>query len=370
MKNNNNFNKKGVSSTLFSIALIAIIGLSIVAGLSFLGGRAGTQQTAIVGPTQVQVAQTGKASNLRVFAEDLEAATTSQLAIPAYCWDVNAPNTIVGGSAGTTTSATTTTAISPVSVGQKLKCIAFNATYTGDIVDITLVDEGGATVKLPIHRGCFNRDIAVQLFDQRNIELGASDGGLTNNFTAGASGSETGWTVEVRVNGTDCSYNLAGLYANTISDTETNITSLDVGGSITLTRVGSRPNTPATLKKTPYSFQSIKAQDDFVFMVTASGEGSSSGTDGLGRAISAIRLQDGDKIVFGGGVLLADGSGCGTTAGTNNFTFNTLDGNHFVSVKTGTQGQVLFGVENDAASPADLGVPTKASLRQTCSTQG
>lgn len=274
-----------------------------------------------------ETSNVGKSAIARATAIDLQENTKAQVAVPAYFYKVDKDGNFVeyvGQTGARTLSATESTSITPVNIGDKICGVSFNSTggangingYYGNVgcIDIQV---GGETLVLEANRIC--RQNQLQGYLKTNLNQ------LGRNLTAGASQANSFTTLELRINGTDCAYNLGGFYVDVIAGT--NIQDISMDDSIT------KGGKTTKLTETNVNLKRLSGTDDYVFELA-----------------EPMILKEYDTLNTGSFTILADGDGCSTAEGVN---VTAFDKANFQS--TGSGKPILFGIEDDQVSPADVG---------------
>lgn len=338
------------------ILIIAVLIIGTFSFFSYLESRKQTaiqeKQTALLAKEQAKTPEdksattnVGKSAIARSTAVDLQSNTKAQVGVPAYFYTRNQDGTFkeyVGQSGTRTLSASDSTSVTPVNIGDRLCGRAFNATggvsgtvgYYGDekCIDIKV---GGETLRLEVDRIC--RTNQMQGYLKTNLNA------LGQNLTAGASQANSFETLELRVNGTDCAYNLGGFYVDIVS-TASNIQDVGMG------EVATKGATTAKVMETNKNLKRLTAVDDYVFELD-----------------KPILMKEYETVKTGSFTILADGDGCSTAEGVN---VTAFDVSGYQSV-TDDKLPLLSGIEDDQTSPVDVGgadIPIVSSGRGTSGT--
>jgi len=321
-----NFNKKASGYQTF---LLSLIGLAVVVGVIGLftfqvrqTAFQEEQRLADQEKTPADVSADNKAGNvvvLKSYATDNEANNkNTQIAVPAKFYTKKADGSFdqwIGGSAGYTLSASATTSVSPATIGQKVYGRAFNGTgtligYYGDENSIEVKTEGDS-IALVSHAICRANQMQGLIY-----KTGSS---TDKNLSLGASGADTFAQTKLRVNSTDCAYNLAGFTVDTTSGTNVNLVQLTADTS--------------PLSRQSISLQRIKEKDDYVFVLD-----------------TPKMLHENEAYFTGTLSVTADADGCSSEEGLN---LTAFDKAPFTSAISGKG--IEEGFEDDQVSPSDVG---------------
>ena len=341
--------KKGQGVVIVIILIFAVLAISIFGFLSYTETRKQTalaeKQTALLAKEETKTVEeksestnVGRSAIARASALDLQSNTQSQVAVPAYFYKIDKDGKFIeyiGQTSARTLSASDSTSVTPVVIGDKICGIGFNTTGGGaggtagyygldKCIDIKV---GGETMILDVHRTCRQDQLQGYLVDTRD--------NVGSNLTAGVSASNNFKAIELRVNGTDCAYNLGGWYVDVPAGT--NI--LDIGlsgitdfGSSTVlsgkTKDGDIVETNRVLKR-------VRTQSEYVFELD-----------------EPLLINEYDQIKTGAFSILADGDGC--SAGTDNVNISSFDIAKYQSAKQANR-PILQGIEDDQDSPVDVG---------------
>jgi hypothetical protein len=270
----------------------------------------------------------GKASTVHTNIYD-RASSTPNTAIRSPYYIVSKENGafLVDGSASSASSRTATS----TSVGKVLRGIAFNGTYYG-VWNEFCVDKEQVDLDLEAYKIAQGIEITLKGNDSVSDAITDVYGG-TANFVA------TIEKIEIKSNDTYKVFDLAGIYMDTVA--ETNVSTVTMGTpalSVTknsiVPRYGIEFPAASTIVLDPVNirFERVKSKTDFVWEIT-----------------TPVRMFQSDKVVFGQIQITFDGDGVGTDEVMGIYAF---DKQHYRSVK---ENAVLYGVETDAASPADVG---------------
>lgn len=277
--------KKGAVGTNLILGGLFLVVVILACSVIYFGVQ---QQTAVVEeedkPVEDKSAErkAGEITVLKTWAVDKQANTETQIKVPAYFWLEDASGNFIswiGGTSGYTLSATTTTSVSPVTIGTIVNGIAFNRSFYGEKQQKEIKIEG-EQMKLNSHTICNNGKGGLEILlydDQTNID---------KNISVPASQSESYDYLRFKNNGTDCAYNLAGFMFDIVS--ASNISTIAMKSDADYTSVS----------KSNIAIERKKDEDDFVFALS-----------------SPVMLKEGEKWYSGTLTVTADGDGCSSTAG-------------------------------------------------------
>ena len=324
-------NKKAQSAAMWIVIvlIVGILGTSMFSLVSDSRKQTALQEDqankeAVQTPEQASAASNvGDAAVVKVTAQDREQNdATTQVAVPAWFYFANkADNSFkgwLGQGAATTLSATAATTISP-SVGDYICGKAFNGTggsmgYYGDQVCEEITKVSGQTIVLPTHRTCDSTQLQGVILDNRD--------NTNSNISVGASSTNSFKQIEVRVNGTNCAYNLGGFAVDLNSNT--NIDKVELGSNAVYGTLGLYDKT----------ITRIKTKSEFAFTLE-----------------TPKMLHENEYFYAGSLAVTADADGCTTPEAVN---VTTFDVGQFKSSK-GTG--IMTGIEDDQQSPVDVGAP-------------
>lgn len=341
-------NKKAQSKVPTGVwVILSIVLIVAVGGFGFMAYQS-QKQTALeeqrqkaelAKPTETASIESnvGKVAVLKASATDKENNNpNTQVAVPARFWKANKDGIWetfasggaqykkytgsfkewIGSSATVALSSTTTTSISPVNVGDIVCGSAFNGTGTsvsfiGETSCVELATEA-ESLKLPTHTGCTATQLQGVIYS-----TGSTTG---QNISVGVNGDNSFDKVYLRVNSTDCAYNLGGFYVDTTSGT--NVDDINLGSE-------TKP-----LTKSNKAIKRIKEKDDYVFELDA-----------------PLLMHENEKFYTGSLSVSADGDGCSPAERLN---VSAYDSAQYLPIA----GLALAsGAEDDQSSPADVGSP-------------
>lgn len=309
-------NKKGSGAVtiLLSILVIAVVGLGAFVVYNSVQQTALAKADASKTPAQVSLdTKTGDVAVLKAYDVDKEANSETQKSIQSYFWLQKADGTFdrwIGGVSGFSLSASSTTSVSPVSVGDSVYGIAFNSSMYGTIGNKVMTTESNE-MKLESNKIC-NTPLELLLYNDQ-----AQTG---KNLSVGASMAESYDYMRFKVNATDCAYNLAGFMFDTVS----------IGSNVSTIAVESDAKY-TSIAKSGKSIERAKDTDDFVFALS-----------------TPVMLHEGQKWFSGVVKVTADGDGCHGEA----ISIYAFDEAPFVD-KDGVG--IKTGWEDNQATPADVG---------------
>lgn len=300
---------------LIAILLVAVSGVGVIT--FYAQKQTGLQEKEETQTTEEasESKNAGEITVLKSWAVDKQANTETQVLVPAYYYLKNEDGSFdkwIGGTSGYTLSATATTSVSPVVIGQTVYGTAFNGSYYGDENSQKIQIEG-EQLKLDVHSIC-PKGLEMKIFDETNNEA--------KNLSVGASQSNSFDRLKFRNNNSDCAYNLAGFYID-LTSTGSNITTIVIDGDASYTGI----------TKTSTSLEREKDKDDLVYALD-----------------SPIMLKESQKWFSGDVTVTADGDGC-TNQGES---VNVYAFDEAKFLKKDGSG-IGSGWENDADSPADVG---------------
>ena|SRR3990167_6504671 len=255
----------------------------------------------------------GKSATVSIQARDSGADdVTTRRGVPVYIVDSDGTY-VETGSSSTTASGAATQFTSGMKVSDKpYKITAFNNTWgsVSGLQDVMLTSQS-PNVDVSVY--LMSHSLEMTLYDSDDNALARS----ASNLTLGAGETKAYTKLRIKNNLTNSGFNLYGLYfdldANTnVSAIQINDAKVDVEGSMSLSSVTTDDKT--WKMKTPTILYEFSQLDIGTIQVTADGDG--------------------------------------TALDTDSFTLYAVDGAYFYSAKG--KG-VLFGPENDATSPADVG---------------
>lgn len=345
--------KKAQGVAIVVILIIAVLAISLFGLGSYIESRKQTalaeKQTALLQKEDKKTVEEksettniGKSAIARASALDLQSNTQAQVGVPAYFYTVDKDGKFkeyVGQTSARTLSATDSTSITPVVIGDKLCGRVFNTTggqggeigYYG-IEKCTDIQVGGETLILDSHRIC--RINQLQGYLKTNLNA------LGRNLTAGVSQANSFASIELRINGTDCAYNLGGFYVDTSAGT--NIQDVGMGEAVT------KGATTSKLTETNLNLKRLSAIDDYVFELD-----------------EPILIKEYETVITGAFTILADGDGCSSAEAVNVTAFDVAP---YQSAKLAGRPIITKGIEDDQVSPVDVGgadVPIVSSGRGT-----
>jgi len=206
--------------------------------------------------------------------------------------------------------------------GRKYIAIAFNDTYLGIEKEIEVTKDESFPVDLEVYKHCLGMEV---LFYDRNSP--------NKNLTLVAGGQDDFDSVEVKNNGTDCAYNYAGMYFNTV--VESNISNIDMKGASGYNNIK---------KQSGMAINRVKEKDDYVFLLV----------DDEGQPDPQLLLE-GEKWVSGLVTVSASGSYVSTTDDcVEAFIFDYAPE---VSAKPDSVPPVIWGYEDNQQTTTDVGAP-------------
>jgi len=255
----------------------------------------------------------GKSATVSIQARDSGADdVTTRRGVPVYIVDSDGTY-VETGSSSTTASGAATQFTSGMKVSDKpYKITAFNNTWgsVSGLQDVMLTSQ---SPNVDVNVYLMSHSLEMTLYDSDDNALARS----ASNLTLGAGETKAYTKLRIKNNLTNSGFNLYGLYfdldANTnVSAIQINDAKVDVEGSMSLSSVTTDDKT--WKMKTPTILYEFSQLDIGTIQVTADGDG--------------------------------------TALDTDSFTLYAVDGAYFYSAKG--KG-VLFGPENDATSPADVG---------------
>lgn len=338
-KNKMQYNKKAQSG--LAIAIVAVLAVVVITGVIW-GGFQLNKQTALKEEELMlakekaskpieQKSEESKAGDIVVVqatANDLQDNNNAQISVPSFFYTrdegTGAFKEYVGGTAGFTLSSSATTSIKPVTIGSYLCGTAFNSTggasgtvgYYGK-EKCKKIQTEGENFQLEVNRICRQNQLQGYLITNLNA--------LGQNLTGGVSQSNSFARLEMRVNGTDCAYNLGGWYVDVIAGT--NIQDVSMEDAV------AKGATIVKLEETNVNFKRLSDTDNYVFEVE-----------------NPILMKEYETVKSGSFTILADGDGCSTAEPVN---VTAFDKSNFQSSKSGRP--LLSGYEDDQTSPADIG---------------
>lgn len=322
------FRKSKMAQSAAVIAILSLLLVSVVSGITYFGWQINKQTSLQEEQAQADKEKTpedksvasksGEVTVLKVYAQDKESNTNAQVAVPAFFYTKKDGifGDYIGSSASTTLSATASTSISPVTIGSTVCGNPFNGTGTnvgfyGEEKCQEIKTEG-ETLQLDTHTICTAIQMQGLLF---------SDSTTTNaNMSLGTSGSNSFDHVEIRVNGTDCAYNLAGFYVDTIA--ATNLDNIDLGSDT------------SSMTEKNVKIQRVKEKANYVFELD-----------------TPLMMHENVKYKTGSLTLKADGDGCSTSEAIN---ISAFDKSSSQSAK-GSRPILSGRIEDDQDSPVDVG---------------
>ena len=291
----------------------------------------------------------GKAATFKVFAVDEEAENSNKLATTAYCWVKGKEGTLLDGGS-VSLSSTTATSVGGVVVGDTIECIAYNETateegYYGLLKSLSIVDEN-EQLELPVRR--HTESLLMEIWDNGDALT------LQNNITVGASATQSLDKIKVELNTTNVALHL-GAFAMDVP-VGTNITDITMASTASVNRNGEPAvdlGSTVTITESSATPTRLREQSNFYFRVTSNKE-------------DYFVLEEYDFIETGAISISSDGDGCGGIDGNaDTIVIIALDWAPYQSVQTATKDQILFGVENNEATPVDIGADD-FSVTVTC----
>lgn len=304
--------KKGMSgmSVFLVVAVLAVISLL---GFSVFGPST-VQQTALQVPAEERslAVNTGQIASVKMKAVDKESSTLAQVSVPAYVWNSKDPSHLLNDA--TVLSASTTTAVNSVSIGDNICYTAFNASFYGDVACKTISAQSDL-LEIPVHA------VATSALIETYYKASIGDVNDELNISLGANQADSFTKLRIQNNNSNEMLNLKALVVDTV--VRSNISDATV--------LGMEENSalPARLIATD--------QANYRFDLP-----------------NALALREFEDFITGTFTLKADGDGC-NGVNTENVVLRWLDESRFKSVKGADAGSIALGVEDNANSPADVG---------------
>ena len=331
----------GILALLFISSVAVWIGLKIPSAQEQALG--GTEESA---KTIAAATNVGKASSVRFFAYDLEAASTSTpTSVPLYVQDDGGSMVVDGTVLGTTTRTVANTEI-----GKTLKFSAFNTssypslvpyTSNGQVIDPMNYKVVGESPSVDVYTHAIATGMSIQLIDDTTFTTSDATGEL--NVTAAASTTSTDFSrVRIENNATDAAYQLGVIWLDTV--VSTNVSSTDLIGTATVSGVANKASTQiVTSTLDAKARQRIQDQDDYIWEID---------DDPVTAGNQPIMLHEADYINTGTLSVTLDGDGCTATV-DDSLTLRIGDKSSFRSAKSASIVHNAFS--NDADSPVDVG---------------
>jgi hypothetical protein len=323
-------NNKGQAATwiFLVVFILAVLG----AGVYLFGGFGKEGQTVIQQQTAQQAAQatkSGDISTIGVYVNDISNNDIStKTAVPVYC--MGDDNVFI---IDNTASSKTAEITGKTTYGKTVTCWAFNTSVqTKDPITIT-VDEEYEHVIIESYKVPVNAQI---LFYTDTL---ANNG--VNVTGVGASGTGTFNKMRFKNNETDVILPVAGFYLDTV--TGSNISSIDMVGSATVSGVSGKPSVEVVRSSLSTNVNSRKGIFDQVFEI-------SDGVDEDGRHLPLL-LEENDYLETGSVSVLATSNGCIGT-GTNALDLVTPYAFTKGYYRSAIGSSIKYGHETDAQSPA------------------
>lgn len=319
---------------IFGVVALLVIVVVIFGGIYYNGAQ---QQTALEEQNRIELAkieaqkagqvvapsEVGKIGLFKVNTYNRQADNANTLvAITSglYVWDLITGAFIADG---VTTSTSARTSVSGTQ-GKTYKSLAYTTgSYYGDIKEKPLGEF--TDLDLDVHASC--NTILVKSYDT-SLANGKNLTGI------GANGEGYFEKFKIKNNNTNCAYNFAGLYFDTI--VTSNISKITV-------EEGKHPFYNKATDGNPIAIERVKELDDFVWMVDA---------DSVKTGYQPVFLQEYDEFDTGNVVVKADGDGCvGNLDEVDVYSFDKA------SVRSNVIGGTILEnvVEDDAVTPADVG---------------
>lgn len=283
-----------------------------------------TAQTVLTGEAtpeqlaQAQLAQTlGKPAIFKVMAEDVGSSTRAKVVPPTYCWLNQDDTQLIADALAITT---TGTSVSTVTSGDTVNCDAFNATVYS--VGNSLKSDGNDLLVIPVKAVASSLDI--KLLDQNNNLMTTSY--KYNASAMGVNGVFSFDYIKIWANDTYASWNFKAI-------------AIDVPQASNLTTIAlANGDARGQFEAGKLAVQRLKGTSDYVFS--------------LG---SAVMMDYNDIFKTGALTLTADGDGMVGSGNAETVTLRFLDEQKFRSNVNSGSKAILSGVEDNAATPADVG---------------
>lgn len=210
------------------------------------------------------------------------------------------------------TASSTTRVSQKVTRGESYSYVAFNGSYYGDIRRNVVINADNDDVDLEAHAIC-RSGLDIKLYDE---SLKTDRPNIT-----GVGANQKGSMEKMRVdhNDSNCAYNLAGFYFDTVSTS--NISNIELSGK------------DSAISSSNIGIERVKEYDDYVFELN-----------------TPVMMEDGDTYDTGKITVEADGDGCAAEL----VTVYAFDKAHSRS-QTAGKGILENVIESDAPSPADVG---------------
>lgn len=292
--------KKGSAYANILLTIIVILGITAVVGIPM--GWYEQEQTTPTG--HAPPSKVGDLTSFKLTVED-DGDNPTRYAGTGYCYDVSKPTTLIsGGSVSLSASASTT--VSPVTIGQTIECVAFDSSHQGVPERMTLKTEGEEMILSSKNITGTAGDWSFNIYEDGAKETTKSlivPAGTSDKFDKFILGSEA----------TDTGFNLKEICLGSNS-TSSEISSITLNGLTAQTRI-------------PYS---LRNSADFCF-----------------KYDSANFIRDFNE-------LIVDTIKITTTASftaPENVTGYFLDEAHFEKVA----GGIGFDVQDDTVTPATTG---------------
>ena len=307
-------NNKGKASSMawFAIIFVVIATVAII-GLLYRS----TQQQAVVIEKTVTgeggvtpILGTGTAATYKLFTKDAQSDTLARVAVPITCWDKNDPTELLADAARTDPGSALT--ISGTNVNGVYVCEGFNATWYPVRDEYKIPQE---SVSRTVDVNIISRDVNITVYDKNGISFGV----LNDRYNmSGMSSQATGTWDRIQIKNTDTDSMLNIKMIGFDVDANTNISKIEITGWESVDK-------PARLRTTL----------DYAFALP-----------------NSVNLKEFQKIETGTIQFTADGDGCTGPLLAENFVMYFIDESSFKSSK---DNSIKTGVEDDQASPADVG---------------
>lgn len=313
-------NKKGASgqTMFFGFAVLAVLGLL---GYMVFVPQAPVQQTALQVPAEERslAVNTGQIASVKMKAVDQESSTLAQVSVPAYVWNAKEKNKLLNDA--TVLSASTTSTVNSVAIGDEICATAFNGSFYGDTV-CKVVSQQSELIEIPVHA------VTTGALMENYYKASIADVNSEVNLSLGANQADSFTKLRIQNNKSNSRLNLKALVVDTAS--RSNISDVTILGMEENTALPQRLVATDTANYR-FDLPEAKALDEF------------------------------EDFVSGTFTLKADGDGCitiatgeGTSAG-DIVILRWVDESQYKSVKGDNAGSIASGVEDNANSPADVG---------------
>ena len=326
-------NKKGQKNT-YLLVLLTFLVISVVGVGAWMVFK--TPQTAVqpaVTPEQQTQASIdtnlGKTVSLKARAVDYASSSLTQVFPPLYCWNINAPTNLIEDAQSMGTSGDTS--VDGISVGQTVKCVAFNNSYASQEAQKTADVQSPPTLEIRVDRIAI--DMAIQM--SKDAVVNSPTRGSAN-LTIGSASTDSLDNMRIKNNGTNQVFNFYGVVFDT-ADSGTNLTLISM-------------NAPLVRGS---SLERLSGTSEFVWAGTPTGL-TGTRNDNRGRNLPAGYIADGQYVDLGGVTVTTKGSFSG--ANTEELVIvRLLDKAQYKAVQGALAGSIQTGAEDDASTRTNVG---------------